>query len=276
MTRSKVFLSLAAIVCLCAIATTSFAKKPPCPFKGDYSFYFWDPDTNLAGVGYFTVSLKSPACRAGTVVPGGIIDCNIDSEYEYEEFIDSGTVGIESDGEGRMTLTGSTNQGICDTGYDTLVLDISVVLGGKTVLFNSNGQPGQAGNDITITGRADKCFAGPISGCYDMRFWEPADSIVGDCTICLNGAGVVTGGQCQCNNDGHEYLSSIIPGFYAQGNDACQSQTGFMDFHLASQPLCGITSEFVLDFAVAQQGKEIIGACDSFNSFNCVFEGYLF
>jgi len=277
MARSKLLVSALVIVGVCTLAATSFAKPAPCPFKGNYSFFFWDPDLDLAGVGFFTVSMKSPACRSGSIAPGGILDCNIDEPFEFEEFIDSGTVGIESDGEGHMSLTGSTNEGICGTGSDTLVLDISVVQGGKTVLFSSNGEPGQAGNDITITGRADKCYAPPVAaGCYDIRFWEPADSVVGDCTICIDGIGDVTGGSCQCNDDGFEYLSAPVVGFYNQGNDACQSQTGFMDVSLGSQPLCGITDEFVLDFTIAQQGKEIIGACDSFNDFNCAFEGYLF
>jgi len=53
------------------------------------------------------------------------------------------------------------------------------VLGGKSVLFNSDGEEfassglvPQAGYVATVTGRADKCFAGQISGCYDVRFWS--------------------------------------------------------------------------------------------------------
>jgi len=298
MARSKLFMSLLVIASVCTLAATSFAKPKPCKFNGDYSFMFWSTDANIAGLGYFTVNLTAPACRSGLVAPGGILDCNRpehgpdgEAPYEFEEFIDSGTVGIESDGEGHMSITGSTNDGICGTGYDTLVLDISVVQNGKTVLFNSNGEPDQAGNDedMMITGRADKCFSGNISGCYDVRFWntdlpnpdpeaeDPGEPFVGDCTVCVNGAGLVTGGSCACNLGfgNTETLSNIVGGFYAPSLDPCQSSTNFMEFYLASQPLCGVLDEVVLDYVVAKGGQQVYGACDYFNGFGCAFEGYL-
>ncbi len=296
MTRSKVFLSLAAIVlCLCAMAATSFAKPAPCPFKGDYSFFFWDPDTDLSGVGYFSVSLKpATKCRSGVVLPGGIINCNFEAGEIYEDFIEDGFVFLESDGEGTMEIETNSSSGVCGTHKNALELDISVVLGGKTVLFNSNavekvqsGTVSNAGTDYTVTGRADKCYAGQISGCYDMRFWDPNDSKVGDCTICVNGAGKVTGGGCRCNNDGTEYLSEIEAGAYTLGEN-CESSTGYMWFVTSSDEICGVDSYLALDFAVAQGGKEIMGACDTaeyilnnHSMFNagydlaCAFEGWL-
>ena len=255
-------MSLLCAALFCAVATTTFAKPAPCPFKGNYSFFFWSPDTNTAGVGFFTVQMN-PAlgCRSGSVLPGGILDCNFEEGGAYEEFIDSGTVGIQSDGEGRMSITGSSNDGICDTGYDTLVLDISVVLGGKTVLFSSNGEPDQAGSDITLTGRADKCFAGQINGCYDFHFWTPDEANVGDCTVCVNGANRVTGGQCQCNSFSSEYLSNIVSGGYRLGGN-CESSTGYLWITTNSQEICGTESSVAIDFAVAAGGNEIVGACD--------------
>jgi len=78
MARFRLFVSLLVVVGVCAVAATSFAKaapKPKCGFNGDYSFFFWDPDTNLAGVGFFSVQLTpSSSCRSGAVIPGGIIN----------------------------------------------------------------------------------------------------------------------------------------------------------------------------------------------------------
>ncbi|MGD0076447.1 MAG: hypothetical protein ABSD31_19255 [Candidatus Binataceae bacterium] len=272
MTRSKMFASFVVIFCLFAIATTSFAKKKaaPCPFRGDYSFYFWDPSEDLSGVGYFTV-LLNPAtkCRAGTVLPGGIINCNFEGGDIYEDYIEDGSVYLETDGAGTMEIETNSSRGICGTGKQALELDISVVLGGKSVLFNSDGiakanggRIPNAGYDYTLTGRADKCYAGQISGCYDMRFWDANDSKVGDCSICVNGAGGVIGGGCRCNNDGFEYLSEIEAGAYTLGED-CQSSTGYLWFAVSSDKICGIDSYLALDFAIAQQGGEIMGACDT-------------
>jgi hypothetical protein len=296
MARSKLLISLLlVIVGVCTLAATSFAKAPKCGFNGDYSFYFWDPSTNVAGVGYFSVAVSSASkCRSGVVIPGGIINCNFEEGEIFEDFIESGSVFLETDGEGTMEIETNSSSGICGTGKQALELDISVVLGGKTVLFNSNGvelvrsgTTPNAGYDYTITGRADKCFPGQISGCYDMRFWDPSDSKVGDCTICVNGAGGVTGGGCRCNNDGSEYLSQIVTGGYTLGQN-CQSSTGYMWFATASDEICGIDSYLALNFTVAQQGKEIMGACDTkeyilnnTSKFNagydlaCAFEGWL-
>jgi len=238
MARSKLLALLVVIVGVCALAATSFAKPAPapkCQFNGDYSFYFWNPDTESAGVGFFSVVVSSSSkCRSGVVLPGGIINCNFADGGIFEDFIEDGFVFLETDGEGTMEIETNSSNGICDTGKDAIELDISVVLGGKTVLFNSNGatnvQSGtipNAGHDITITGRADKCFPGQISGCYDVRLWDPDAPVVGDCTICVNGAGAVVSGQCQCNNDGTEYLSEIEGGAYTLGED-CQSSTGYL------------------------------------------------
>ncbi|HTY56551.1 MAG TPA: hypothetical protein VMB26_15185 [Candidatus Binataceae bacterium] len=298
MSRSKVFLSLAALVCFCAMAGSSFAKPAPtpkCGFNGNYSFFFWDPDTDLAGVGYFSVAMNNKTqCRSGVVLPGGIINCNFDSGVIYEDFVEDGAVFLETDGEGTMELETNSSRGICGTGKNALELDISVVLGGKTVLFGSNGVEKissgtvpNAGYNYTLTGRADRCFAGQISGCYDIRLWEPDDSVVGDCSICVNGAGAVTGGTCRCNSDGFEYLSEIEAGAYTLGEN-CQSSTGYLWFVTSSDEICGAESFLALDFAVAQQGKELIGACDTSEyildnrsepnagyEVNCAFEGWL-
>jgi hypothetical protein len=149
------------------------------------------------------------------------------------------------------------------------------VLGGKSVLFNSDGESyagsgliPQAGYLATLTGRADKCFPGQISGCYDVRFWSGPDlelSAVGDCTVCVNGAGAVTGGTCRCNvmeEERIETLSEIEGGGYTLG-EGCQSSTGYLWFATSSDEICGYSSFLALDFAVAQQGKELMDACDT-------------
>jgi len=290
MARSRLLMALFVAVAFCAMAGTSFAAapKPKCAFTGYYSFYFWDPDTDLAGVGYFEVNC------AGAVLPGGIINCNFDAGDEYESFIEGGAVFLETDGEGTMLLETESSDGICDTGTNALELDISVVLGGKTVLFNSNGEPyassgttPQAGHTYTITGRADKCFPGQVTGCFDLRFWTPDSTDVGDCTVCVNGKGGVTGGECRCNEDGFETLSEIETGGYTLGEN-CESSTGYLWFTTSSDEICDEESSLALDFAIADGGSEIIGACDPGEyildntsldnagyDFACAFEGYL-
>jgi len=289
MARSRLVVSFLAIVILCAMAGTSFAATPKakCAFNGPYSFFFWDPDTELSGVGYFTVNC------AGYVLPGGIINCNVDDD-EYEAFIESGGVFLESDGEGTMLIETESSDGICGE-HNALELDISVVQGGKTVLFNSNGETDadsglipQTGHTYPFTGRADKCFGGQITGCYNIRFWTPDDSYTGTCTICVNGAGGVTGGSCSCNADGDEYLSPIVTGGYTLGED-CESSTGYLWFTTDSNEICDEESSLALDFAVADGAKEIIGTCDpgeyildntslsnaGYDIASCAFEGYL-
>ena len=90
---------MVAAVAICSFAATSFAKpaaKPKCGFNGDYSFFFWSPDEEIAGVGYFTVQLStSTNCRSGVIIPGGIINCNVD-EHVYEDFIEDGFVFLEA------------------------------------------------------------------------------------------------------------------------------------------------------------------------------------
>ena len=300
---------IAAVVSI--VAGTSFAKAKAqrCGFNGDYSFFFWDPDYNLSGVGYFTVQVDpSTKCRSGVVLPGGILNCGFGGGEEFEDFIEDGFVFLESDGEGTMEIETNSSDGICDTGTNAIELDISLVAGGKSVLFNSDGEEfagsgliPQAGYDYTITGRADKCFAGQISGCYDVRFWAGStdeglirfdgDPKVGDCTICVNGAGLVTGGTCRCNVNtepgGFETLSEIEGGGYTLGEN-CQSSTGYLWIETSSDEICGISSLMAFDFAVAQQGKELIGACDPAEfilnneslsnagyGIPCAFEGFL-
>jgi hypothetical protein len=247
-------------------------------------------------------------CRSGIVLPGGIINCNFDAGISFEDFIESGSVFLETDGEGTMEVETNSSAGICGTGDNALELDISVVLNGKTVLFNSNGVEfassgtiPQAGYDYTFTGRGDRCFAGSIAGCYDFRFWSgPAvtalhdgdpDTKVGDCTLCLDNRGHVTSGDCRCSVNGtagsFEYLSEIETGGYTLGEE-CQSSTGYLWFETSSEEICGEESALALDFAVGQGGSEIIGACDpgefilnnpalanSGFDFSCSFEGYL-
>jgi len=277
MSRSKFLGSMFVVVATCAFAASAFAKAAPvkCPFNGNYSFFFWDPDVNLSGVGYIGVQSNSATkCRAGIVLPGGIINCNFSDDTEYEDFIEGGNIFLESDGEGTMLIETNSTDGICGTGKDAIELDISLVNGGKSVLFNSDGEEfassgliPQAGYNYTLTGRADKCFAGQISGCYDLRFFTPDDSVVGDCTVCVNGAGAVTGGDCKCNTNGiegdqgFEYDSEIETGGYTLGED-CQSSTGYMWFETSSDLICGVESGVAIDFAVAQQGQEILAACD--------------
>jgi len=305
-------LSVALLVFGAILVGNGFAQaaaKAKCGFNGDYSFFFWDPAFPVAGVGFFSVQLDpNTKCRSGIVLPGGILNCNIIGIEGgvFEDFIEDGSVFLESDGEGTMEIETNSSRGICGIGVNALELDISVVLGGKSVLFNSDGEAfagsgliPQAGYVGTFTGRADKCFAGQISGCYDARFWTSDLPLVGDCTICVNGAGGVTGGSCRCNiqggpelNDtimstgGFETLSEIEGGGYTLGEN-CQSSTGYLWFVTSSDEICGISSFMALDFAVAQQGKELMGACDTnplilnngseFNAgiVSCAFEGWL-
>jgi hypothetical protein len=299
MARSKLLLSLFVLVGICTLAVTSFAAPKKCAFNGDYSFYFWVPNEGISGVGYFGVKLNPKLkCRSGVVLPGGIIECNFSEGELYQDFIEEGAVFLEEDGEGTMEIETNSSNGICGTGKNALELDISVVKGGKSVLFNSNGvekaRSGmipQAGYDYALTGRADKCFPGQISGCYDLRFWTPDEGAVGDCTVCVDGQGGVTGGQCRCNvndgNGGFEYLSSIFGGAYTLGL-GCQSATGFMWFTTTSDLICGVESSVAISFVVANGGTEILGACDpdqfilnNTSLFNagffaaCSIEGYL-
>jgi hypothetical protein len=282
MAKRMLLLSLIVFAASCVFAGNSFAAKQKCEFNGDYTFFFWDPEFNLNGVGFFGVNC------AGKVLPGGIIDCNFGFGDEFEDFIEGGSVFLEKDGEGTMVMETASTSGICDTGRNAIELDISVVLGGKTVLFNSDGENyagsgviPQAGYEFLITGRADKCFAGQIAGCFDVRFWsnfEPLAGVVaqpqqalgvfaevGDCTVCVDGAGNVTGGDCRCNIDTlagrFETLSAITNGGYSLG-DGCQSSTGYMWFSTSSDEICGLESSLALDFGVAQSGKELLGSCN--------------
>jgi len=320
MSKPKLLAYSLLIAIVFALAGTSFAKAAPqrCGFNGDYSFFFWDPSLPLSGVGYMSVQLNpATKCRSGVVLPGGIINCNFGLGEIFEDFIEDGFVFLESDGAGTMEIETNSSRGICGTETNALELDISLVSGGKTVLFNTDGEQfassgliPQAGYFNTLTGRADKCFAGQISGCYDVRFWSqaaelvpppfsvvpddfaPFDSAAGDCTICVNGAGAVTGGTCRCNVHrtefgGFETLSEIEGGGYTLGEN-CQSSTGYLWFVTSSDRICGISNYLALDFAAAQQGKELIGACDTdewilnntaeFNAgefLPCAFEGFL-
>jgi hypothetical protein len=307
MTKLKSLLTVVALTTILGMSATSTkaALKPKkCGFNGDYSFLFWGPNgIPVDGVGYFSVQLNpKSSCRSGVVLPGGIIDCYTGEGEEFEDFIEDGSVFVETDGEGTMEIETNSSNGICGTGLNALELDVSLVSGGKTALFSANGAQyassgtiPQAGYFLPITGRADKCFAGPINGCYDIHFWgggnrslafaEPeirrigGDPIVGDCTICVAG-GFVTGGTCRCNSfdtevegAGFETLSEIETGGYTLGED-CQSSTGFMTFTVSSDEVCDTTSTMILDFAVAQQGNELIGACDTSSGLLCSFEGW--
>jgi len=302
MAKRKTLTAFVVLVGLISLAGVGSAATKPkrCGFNGDYSFLFWAPTrAPINGVGYFSVQLNPRTnCRSGVVLPGGIIDCYT-LEGEFEDFIEDGGVFLESDGEGTMEIETNSSNGICGTGLDAIELDVSLVGGGKSALFSTNGAQyassgtvPQAGYLLPLSGRADKCFAGPIDGCYDVHFWgsgdlstaaivipdeQPGDPIVGDCTICLAG-GFVTGGTCRCNTfagrgGGFETLSEIETGGYTLGEN-CQSSTGFLSFTVSSDDVCDTTSTVILDFAVAQQGTELIGACDGFSGLLCSFEGW--
>ncbi len=272
MARFKLLVSLLVLVGVCSLTAPSFAKVSKCKFDGNYSFFFWTPADNVAGVGYFSVTGNAATdCRLGTVLPGGIINCDNDGT-EYEDYIESGSVFLETDGEGTMEIETASSAGICGTDTNAVELDISVALKGKSVLFNSDGEKyassgttPQAGYFQSASGRADKCFSGQIAGCYNAGFWTPDDSVVGNCTVCVNGAGGVTGGSCRCNvGDGEgnfEYISEIETGGYTLGEN-CQSSTGYLWFQTSSDPICGETNAIAVDFAVANGGLELLGACD--------------
>ncbi len=283
MARSKLFMSLLAVIGVCMLAGTSFAKKAasPCPFSGNYSFFFWDPVENLSGVGYVSVlPTAGTSCRAGVVLPGGIINCNYDGGV-YENYIEGGSVFLETDGSGTMLIETNGTDTICDSGENAIELDISVTKGGKTIEFNSDGEEyaasgttAQAGYDYTLTGKMAKCYAPDlVAGSYDLRFWEPDDTIVGDCSVTVSGTGYVTGGTCRCNNDGSESLSEIEGGTYTPGEN-CESSTGYMTFVTSSDEICGDTATMILDYAVAAGGTEVLFGCDPGNDFNCSGEGF--
>jgi hypothetical protein len=283
MLKQRWFAFLFVTINLCALTVPAFAKPartPKCQFSGDYSFFFWSPDEQVAGVGFFSVQpTPGTNCRAGVVLPGGIINCNVD-EVVSEDFIENGFVFLETDGEGTMEIETNSSHGICGSGDNAIELDISVALSGRRVLFTSNavakvssGTIPNAGYDFIIAGRAGKCFPGQLSGCYDIHFWEPTEPLAGDCTICLGG-GHVLSGSCSCNGAFTEYLSQIETGGYTLGEN-CQSSTGFLSFTVSSDEVCGITSNIYLDFAAATGGQEILGSCDGLNAFDCAFEGWL-
>ncbi|HTY56297.1 MAG TPA: hypothetical protein VMB26_13900, partial [Candidatus Binataceae bacterium] len=83
-----------------------------------------------------------------------------------------------------------------------------------------------------------------------------------------------------------ETLSEIEGGGYTLGEN-CQSSTGYLWFSTSSDEICGVANYMALDFAVAEQGQEIIGACDTdefilnntseINAglMGCAFEGWL-
>src|SRR5271170_6981919 len=132
MARIKLLWCAIAVIAVCSVAGTSFAAPKKCDFTGDYSFYFWDMAFGIRGVGYFGVDC------AGKVLPGGILNCNFGFGDEFEDFIEGGSVFLESDGEGTMEIETESTSGICGTRMHSLELDISVVQGGKTVLFNND------------------------------------------------------------------------------------------------------------------------------------------
>jgi len=328
MTMRRGFATLLSIIIgVCTFGAASFAKpaaQPACGFNGNYSFFFWSAATaSLDGVGFFTVQLDpATGCRSGVVLPGGILNCylgdvepQVKGGFEIfseatEDFIEGGSVFLETDGEGTMLLETNSSDGICGTSDNAIELDVSVVLGGKSVLFNSDGESfadsgliPQAGYQYLLAGRADKCFAGQISGCYNLRFWSetvnPGEVSAGDCTVCVDGAGAVTGGTCRCNAGFAEFnngvvvrgkrastLSEIEAGGYTLGEN-CQSSTGYLWFVTSSDEICDVASYMALDFAVAQDGKEIVGTCDTAKYIlndtsepnagviGCAFEGWL-
>jgi hypothetical protein len=77
MHRSKLILSLlvlASVGGVLAVRMPSFAappNPPACKFKGSYSFMAWEPSAELAASGVFAIN-------NGKVLPGGIIECNVD------------------------------------------------------------------------------------------------------------------------------------------------------------------------------------------------------
>src|SRR5580704_6768070 len=188
MSKFKTGVSALLVMGMLGLAATSFAKAAPkrCGFNGDYSFFFWDPSFPVSGVGFFTVQLNpATKCRSGVVLPGGILNCNFAGGDIFEDFIEDGFVFLESDGEGTMEIETNSSDGICGIGVNAIELDVSLVSSGKSVLFNTDGEEfagsgliPQAGYVGTLTGRADKCFAGQISGCYDVRFWSQSPALI--------------------------------------------------------------------------------------------------
>jgi hypothetical protein len=70
-----------------------------------------------------------------------------------------------------------------------------------------------------------------------------------------------------------ETLSEIESRGYTLGEN-CQSSTGFMAFTVSSDDVCDVAGTVYLDFAVAQQGEELTGACYPDTDFDCSFEGW--
>jgi len=288
--KSKLFVGLLIVVGVFMFGAKSYAAT--CSFNGNYSFFFFSPGAdNVAGVGYFTVQMTAPQCRAGIVVPGGIINCNVDG-IEFEDYIEDGTVALEQpDGAGLMEIETNSSDGICGTGAEALELDVSVAYNGKRALFNTNsvalvksGTVPNAGYDYILTGRAGKCNAAAVTGSYDIHFWEPGVNLAGDCTLTIDSTGThVTGGTCWCSAAAAgsgaltNYLSEIEnTGSGVTQGENCESSTGLLEFSTSSDLVCGLTDTVYLDFAGGKIGKEleIMGACDPENAFNCAFEGW--
>src|SRR5271156_5756242 len=112
MIRFRVLFLALVIMIVCALGATSFAKPAPkCGFNGDYSFFFWDPAFPASGVGFFSVQLDpATKCRSGIVLPGGILNCNTFEGGIFEDFIEGGSVFLESDGEGTMLLETNSSE----------------------------------------------------------------------------------------------------------------------------------------------------------------------
>ena len=128
------------------------------------------------------------------------------------------------------------------------------------MLFNANGAAKVAsgttpntGHTIFLTGRGDKA-AKAICGCYDVRFWSADDDFVGDCTICVDASGNVTGGNCSCNTGETEYLSQIVTGAYTL--PFFTSSTGYLWFETSSDLICGQESALALDFEPAKMAMK--------------------
>ena len=318
MARSKLLSSLLAIVAFCAMAGTSFAfllqPVPSCPnLNGSYAFYFWDPDSNIAGSGVFSLQRPPRTVFKGTClynVIEGEIRCNADG-LEYLSEIEDGSVSVAG-GEGTMWVETISDQ-ICGIA-EAIEFDVAAVSGGSTILFTSNGSEYVLGNTNLpnagfgeyFRGRADNAFATTnITGCYNLNFWAADGDTVGDCNLCFGSSRpptreigssgptiraicplcqpAITGGDCRCNSDGTEFSWSITTGQYFVETDG----EGTLYFESSTNQICGGRAAYLdLDFALANGGKEIVGNCNAVQyilsgtvlnagaDLACAFEGY--
>ena len=67
MAKNRLALVLFVALCICALSANSFAKPAAvkCGFNGDYSFFFFAPSDEVAGVGFYSSAQPSDRLSFG-------------------------------------------------------------------------------------------------------------------------------------------------------------------------------------------------------------------